>query len=345
MARDPGDPTTKEREDHNATHIPFRSWCPICVKGKGREEAHRNARGKERSCKATISFDYKTFGQEEDHGDKATAIVYKDDHTTMIFGHVCERKGESDTWVIEKIKEDIARLGYQDVILIGDGEPALVQVLENVKLAREAPSIIQQDYMGQVRAMKIGLEARLKCKVESDWKIMEWITELAGELLSRGQVGKDGRTAYFRLYGRNSAKAVLEIGEQVTAKPLRGRKSQKKLSLKERWVFATWVGVDAKTNEHVVVIGEGGAAIRVRIVLRRPASDRWNVDAVKAIQASPRVPNPENLRQAKVMPERLTKKIEVGGDGSKIQEQVRKFQEFKFREFKITKGILEKFGL
>ena len=41
----------------------------------------------------------------------------------------------------------------------------------------------------------------------------------------------------------------------------------------------------------------------------------------------------------------MTKKIEVEGDGSKIQEQVRRFQEFKFREFKITKSILEKFGL
>ena len=45
--------------------------------------------------------------------------------------------------MIEKIKEDILRLGYQDVILKGDGEPALVQVLENAKLAQEAPSIIQ----------------------------------------------------------------------------------------------------------------------------------------------------------------------------------------------------------
>ena len=178
----------------------------------------------------------------------------------------------------------------------------------------------------------VGLEARLKCKVESDWKIMEWISELAGELLSRGHVGKDGRTAYFTLYGRNSAKAVLEIGEQ-------GRESQKKLSLEERWVFATWVG------EHVVVIGEGGAAIRVRTVFRRPASDRWNAGAVKTMQASPRVRNPENLRQVKVMPERLTKKLEVEGDGSKIQEQVRRFHEFKFRELKITKSILEKFGL
>ena len=68
------------------------------------------------------------------------------------------------------------------------------------------------------------------------------------------------------------------------------------------------------------------------------------MDAVKAMQASLRVPNPENLRQAEVMPERMTKKIEVEGDGSKIQEQVRRFQEFKFREFKITKGIREKYG-
>ena len=45
-----------------------------------------------------------------------------------------------------------------------------------------------QEYMGQGRAMKIGLGARLKCKVESDWKVMERITELAGDLLSRGQV-------------------------------------------------------------------------------------------------------------------------------------------------------------
>ena len=92
------------------------------------------------------------------------------------------------------------------------------------------------------------------------------------------------------------------------AKPLWGHKSQKKLSWNKHCVFAAWVGVDAKTNGRVVVIGEGRAAIRVRTVLRRPASDRWIVDAVKAMQASLRVPNPENLRQARVMPERLTKK-------------------------------------
>ena len=51
------------------------------------------------------------------------------------------------------------------------------------------------------------------------------------------------------------------------------------------------------------------------------------------MQASPRHSHNETLREAKVIPERLTKRIEVEGDSSKIQEQVRRFQEFKFREF------------
>ena len=104
---------------------------------------------------------------------------------------------------------------------------------------------------------------------ESDWKIMDWITELAGELLSRGQVGKDGRTTHIRLHSRNRTKAVLEIGEQVMAKPLRGRNSQKKLSFKERWVFTTWVGIDARTR-HVVVIGEGDLRSTSELILEEP---------------------------------------------------------------------------
>ena len=80
--------------------------------------------------------------------------------------------------------------------------------------------------MGQLRTMKIGLEARLKCKVESDWSILQWTSELAPELTNRCQVGRDGRTAYYRLLGKDSKKGMVEIGEQVMAKPLRGKKVQ-----------------------------------------------------------------------------------------------------------------------
>ena len=38
----PEEPTRKEWEEHQLTHVPYRSWCPFCVKGRGRQDAHRN---------------------------------------------------------------------------------------------------------------------------------------------------------------------------------------------------------------------------------------------------------------------------------------------------------------
>ena len=114
------------------------------------------------------------------------------------------------------------------------------------------------------------------------------------------------------MYGRNSAKTVLEIGE---------------LGVRD----AGWDLTPKQMNTSwSLVKGEPRSASELFF-------EDQHVDAVKAMQASPRVPNAENLRQAEVMPERLTKKIEVEGDVSKIPEQVRMFQGFKFREFKISK--------
>ena len=33
-------PTEQEIMEHNLTHMPYRSWCPICVQGHGRSDAH-----------------------------------------------------------------------------------------------------------------------------------------------------------------------------------------------------------------------------------------------------------------------------------------------------------------
>ena len=38
--RAPKEPTRDERMRHEATHLPYRSWCPICVRGRGRNAPH-----------------------------------------------------------------------------------------------------------------------------------------------------------------------------------------------------------------------------------------------------------------------------------------------------------------
>ena len=39
--RTPERPTDAVRMAHNATHVPFRDWCPICVASRGRSSPHR----------------------------------------------------------------------------------------------------------------------------------------------------------------------------------------------------------------------------------------------------------------------------------------------------------------
>ena len=39
--RTPEPPTDAAIMAHNATHIPFRDWCPICVASRGRSSPHR----------------------------------------------------------------------------------------------------------------------------------------------------------------------------------------------------------------------------------------------------------------------------------------------------------------
>ena len=54
MARNPADPTAEERERHDATHLPFRAWCPRmrCCQSNGGPALSRNC-GREGRGQAT----------------------------------------------------------------------------------------------------------------------------------------------------------------------------------------------------------------------------------------------------------------------------------------------------
>ena len=90
----------------------------MCIAAKGREDDHKSE--SQDSVKPTVVLDYKKFGEEITVDDKATAIVGRDKKTTSTFAHVCEKKGSSDKWVIDKLLEDIDSLGHTEIILKGD---------------------------------------------------------------------------------------------------------------------------------------------------------------------------------------------------------------------------------
>ena len=245
--------------------------------------------------------------------------------------------------------------------LKGDGEPALVDVMKRTKSLRKQAILLKnppahdpqsngtaeravQEFKAELRALKLGLEQRLGATIDPKAAIIKWMVPHACEVINRYLVGQDGRTAYYRLHHRHFPQRILEFGESVLAKPLRKAKHNRKRSLRSKVLQATWLGVHPMTGEHRVALPHGGPVIRVRTVLRRPDSEKWSVDAVLAIKATPRVPNPRDERQGQPEHIKDTKGVEVGGDGSMLEETPVRSAESKRRNFRITDEVLKNFG-
>ena len=74
---------------------------------------------------------------------------------------------------------------------------------------------VVDQFMGQLRTLKLGLESRLKAPVSNHWRIIDWLVERACTTINRGQVGHDGKTPYRRLLGREAIQPLAEFGERV----------------------------------------------------------------------------------------------------------------------------------
>ena len=63
-------PSQREREEHERTHLPFRDWCTHCIKAKSRNDPHKREidvmKDEELRDNAitTVSFDYSYFNDK-----------------------------------------------------------------------------------------------------------------------------------------------------------------------------------------------------------------------------------------------------------------------------------------
>ena len=61
-------PTPQEVQEHNLTHLPYRNWCPMCVRGKGRTTNHPPQRSK----RPVVQVD---FAYIKAHNEKPTPVL------------------------------------------------------------------------------------------------------------------------------------------------------------------------------------------------------------------------------------------------------------------------------
>ena len=109
-------PSQQEWDDHMRTHIPFRKWCPHCVRGKCTSGAHkRGQKSDEELEKETpvISMDYMGPKSKNDKSAKIDSlhiIAGIDRKSKFPFAHMVPNKG-LDPHAIKMVSREIRLSG------------------------------------------------------------------------------------------------------------------------------------------------------------------------------------------------------------------------------------------
>ena len=229
--QDPGQPSKAEKAAHDLTHMPFRSWCPHCVRGRGKAKPHfkRDVEEDAEDKIPTVAIDYcfqKKCAVSEARQEKMiTTLVMKETPTGSIVSIVAPRKGKDD-YVVRKIIDALKALGNQKVRIIikSDGEPAIKALVKLVQQRREMEHIVDtgsaragtlieeaplndsasnggaekavQEVEGHVRTWVSFIEDKLKRTLRGKSIILPWLIEYVSIVLNRTKVGEDGKTAY-----------------------------------------------------------------------------------------------------------------------------------------------------
>ena len=288
VLRNPGAPTPREIEEHNVTHLPFRSWCPHFVAGKAqdRPDKKRDNQGEKQIPK--IVFDYCFLGGKDDAETLAVQVA-RDRRTQMLFAHVVPRKGMVHEHGAAAMVSDIERLGYKELILKCDGEPAMKSVQEEVKRRRMDPTILENSVPGasrskalreHVRVLRAGLQERFGLVIRSSHPVMTLLVQHAADCISKYQVSEDGKSAHERLKVKPFSRHTLEFGEKVHYK--RSNKGQKEHKIESKWSEGYFLGLYWWTFE--AIVGTKDGVIRAGTLRRVGAHRRWDAEGLDAVR-------------------------------------------------------------
>ena len=361
---DPRMPSAKEVEEHNITHVPYRNWCPHCVRGRGKELDHRRALEDDRKVRE-FSFDYCFPGDEK--GSKITVLVGRERVTGMTMASVVPVKGTSGQFAAMKVLEFIRECGAAEteIILKSDQEPAIEALVADVVKTRGAKitmvekspvgssgsnGVVErgvQSVEGMIRTLRSACEARLGIKIKPEEKIVIFMAEYAAYLVNRLEVGKDGKTAYERCRGKKATVMAVEFGERLLWK-VRPKNKMEKLNV--RWEYGVFVGVKAVSGEMWVATKTGLQA--VRSVRRVPAEDRWaaeNKDWVKHVPWNKSGDDPDADGELPESPEAVEdssggRVSDAGASGDQPRVVVVNTRETAPRDFYIKKKDVETHG-
>ena len=147
VAKAPVLPSREAVESHMVTHVPFRSWCKHCVRGKSKGLPHVRQKPSERQL-PTIVCDYMYMRESQHEGEERgmPILVARDADncelgTGMLFARVVLAKGVNP-YAVKAFANDIALLGHSELVIKCDQEAPIAALVHAVKEERPERIVI-----------------------------------------------------------------------------------------------------------------------------------------------------------------------------------------------------------
>ena len=128
---DPKKPNKEEIAEHEMTHLPYRNWCKHCVRGRGKEMAHRKTEDK--PDMAEVHIDFAFMGEEDKPGETIPILVAKERSTRMCMTAATPRKTTGD-YIAKRLMAFLKEVGCAvgDMTIKAGQEPALGSIIEDL---------------------------------------------------------------------------------------------------------------------------------------------------------------------------------------------------------------------
>ena len=295
----PQQPTRQERFEHELTHLPYRTWCPICVKSKGRTDNHPKQTSKQPVIQVDFTY-MKAFGDKQ----VLPVLTAIDVESGMAMAVLVQDKNQQQQYLVRCLQTFMFECGRAQATLSPttlqtDQEEFILNLLKTVAQnlganinVRQSPAYSSQSQgsieryhrtlMGQVRALLQQVTISYNLTLSVQHPILPWIVRHAAWLLNRYAIHNDGQTSYQRRWQKDHKAPLCEMAETIQYMISTTRTLPK---MEPRFFKGIWLGRDTMTGESI--IGIPGKIIRVRTIRRQIEPDKYDRQLLDTINVYP----------------------------------------------------------
>ena len=121
-------PSKAQRDAHDCTHIPYRSWCPHCVAARRSNSQHRRSSSSSRTMPLLVA-DYCQLKDSEDGLDGVQVLVARLYPARAILATVVSAKGPEEN-AVARVAKFIRDSGYAKMAYRTDQEFSIRALFE-----------------------------------------------------------------------------------------------------------------------------------------------------------------------------------------------------------------------